>query len=268
MPLTIPQTRPDRGPLLSGVKNVVAVASAKGGVGKSTVASNLAVALALQGAKTGLVDLDVYGPSIPLMFDVWEQPKSEGQAIRPLEKYGVKLMSIGFLSERGASISWRGPLVTKLVNQFVRDVLWGDLDYLIIDLPPGTGDVQLTLSQTVPLSGGLIVTTPQQVAVEDVQRGITMFEKVSIPVLGLVENMSYFLCPGCSQKHQLFGSGGGKAEAQRRELALLAEIPLIPDIVTAGDKGKPSALDPSSPAGAAYKELALALDKALADLAG
>lgn len=266
MALSITTTRPDRGPLLAGVRNVVAVASGKGGVGKSTVAANIAVALAQEGASVGLVDLDVYGPSVPLMFDLWDQPKPAGKGITPHERYGVKLMSVGFLSERGSSITWRGPLVTKLVHQFVRDVQWGDLDFLIIDLPPGTGDVQLTLSQSVPLSGGIIVTTPQQIALEDVARGINMFEKVDIPVLGVVENMSHFICPGCSEKHYIFGEAGGRKEAQTRGIPFLGEIPIFPDIVKTCDTGRPAVLDKGSPHAQPFVDITHNLVQRLAEI--
>ncbi|MBJ7259306.1 MAG: Mrp/NBP35 family ATP-binding protein [Chthoniobacterales bacterium] len=225
---------------IGGVKHVVAVASGKGGVGKSTVASNLAQALSLGGARTGLCDCDLYGPSIALMFGTTEQPcATEDNRIVPIERYGLKLMSMGFLTDAGTPAVLRGPMVTRYTQQFLRQVDWGDLDYLILDLPPGTGDIQLTVVQTVALAGAVIVTTPQEVALIDARKAVAMFEKTNVRVLGIVENMSYFLCPGDGVRYDIFGSGGGQREADRLGVPLLGEIPI--DIATreAGDTGMP-----------------------------
>lgn len=211
MRLSIPRTDP-----LVQVRHTVAIASAKGGVGKSTVSINLAVSLAAQGAHVGLLDADIYGPSIPLMMGIRQQPTTEPQgAMRPVYKAEVGLMSIGFIAGEDAPVVWRGPLLARALQQFLHQVEWGALDYLLIDLPPGTGDVPLTLSQAVALSGALIVTTPQSVALEDVERGIAMFSKVEVDILGIVENMSYYLCGQCGQRHEIFGCGGGAAAAER-----------------------------------------------------
>jgi ATP-binding protein involved in chromosome partitioning len=225
--------------VLPGVKNTVAVASGKGGVGKSTVAVNLAVALALDGAKVGLVDADVYGPSIPLMFGVNERPKISQNKLVPLEKYGVKIMSIGFLVDPMQAVIWRGPMASGAIKQFMGDVTWGELDYLIFDLPPGTGDIQLTLVQTIPLTGAVIVTTPQDVALADARKGLVMFHKVNVPVMGIVENMSYFICSHCGHREDIFDSGGGKKTAESLGVPFLGEIPIYTGIRVGGDKGKP-----------------------------
>lgn len=228
-----------RDSILPGVKNTVAVASGKGGVGKSTVAVNLAVALAMDGAKVGLVDADVYGPSAPMMFGITERPKISQQKLLPLEKHGVKVMSIGFLVDPMQAVIWRGPMASGAVKQFLSDVLWGELDYLIFDLPPGTGDIQLTLVQTIPLTGAVIVTTPQEVAVADVRRCIAFCHSVSLPVVGIVENMSGLLCPKCGERIDLFKTGGGKALAAELNAPFLGSVPLDPQIVRLGDAGKP-----------------------------
>jgi ATP-binding protein involved in chromosome partitioning len=225
--------------ILPGVKNTIAVASGKGGVGKSTVAVNLAVALAMDGAKVGLVDADVYGPSIPLMFGISEQPKVLNNKLQPLEKYGVKVMSIGFLVNPMEAVIWRGPMASGAVKQFMSDVNWGDLDYLIFDLPPGTGDIQLTLVQTIPLTGAIIVTTPQDVALADARKGLVMFQKVNVPVLGIVENMSYFICSHCGQRENIFDCGGGKRTAEELNVPFLGEIPIDTKVRIGGDKGDP-----------------------------
>ncbi len=211
---------------IPGVEHIVAVASGKGGVGKSTVAVNLACALAARGRRVGLLDADVYGPSVPMMLGVDAKPElKEDRRIVPVEKLGLKTISMGmFLGER-TPVIWRGPMVTKLITEFFRKVEWGELDYLVLDLPPGTGDAQLTVAQQVPLAGGVIVTTPQDVALLDVKRGITMFEQVNAPVLGVVENMSYHLCPGCGRRHDIFGHGGGEAMARRERRALSRRDP-------------------------------------------
>lgn len=242
-----------------GVRNIVAVASGKGGVGKSTVAVNLAVALARQGARVGLMDADIYGPSIPMMMGV-QHEKAMGDAeghIVPLEAFGVKMVSIGFLLGEDAPVVWRGPMVGKAVTQLVRDCAWGELDYLIIDLPPGTGDAQLSLAQTVPLSGGVIVTTPQDIALLDATRGLSMFREVKVPVLGIVENMSYFACPHCGEKTFIFSHGGGRETAERLKVPFLGEIPLDVDVRIGGDLGAPiTAVKPESPQSEAFMELA------------
>lgn len=242
---------------VKGVKNTIAVASGKGGVGKSTVAVNLAVALAQGGAKVGLLDTDVYGPSAPLMMGVNDRPLMRDNKIIPLEAHGVKVMSIGFIMDPDKALIWRGPLVAQLITQFLNDVHWGDLDYLVLDLPPGTGDVQLTLVQKIPISGAVIVTTPQEVALADAVKGLKMFDEVKTPVLGIVENMSGFVCPGCGEMHPIFGEGGGKRVADDNEVELLGQIPIEPAIMTGGDTGTPQvAAAPDSVTGQAFHHLA------------
>ncbi len=225
--------------ILSGVKNTIAVASGKGGVGKSTVAVNLAVALAMDGAKVGLVDADIYGPSIPLMFGISDRPKVLDNKLQPLERYGVKVMSIGFLVNPMEAVIWRGPMASGAVKQFMSDVEWGELDYLIFDLPPGTGDIQLTLVQTIPLTGAVIVTTPQDVALADVRKGLMMFNKVNVPVLGIVENMSYYICGHCGSRENIFDTGGGARTAGELNVPFLGEIPINTNIRISGDEGNP-----------------------------
>ena len=237
--MSIPRTSP-----LAQVRHIVAIASAKGGVGKSTVSINLAVSLAAQGARVGLLDADIYGPSIPLMMGIRQQPSTglDG-TMRPVYKAGVALMSIGFIAGEDAPVVWRGPLLARALQQFLNQVEWGPLDYLLIDLPPGTGDVPLTLSQAVVLSGALIVTTPQSVALEDVERGIAMFSKVEVDILGIVENMSYYLCSQCGQRHEIFGCGGGAEAAERLGLPFFGALPLSAAIRQSGDEGR-AAPDP------------------------
>jgi len=227
--------------LLPGVSRTVAVASGKGGVGKSTVAVNLGVALAQDGLRVGLLDADIYGPSIPLMMGVDEQPRldDEGRQILPFERHGLRFMSLGFLVDKRSAVIWRGPMVMKAVDQLLRDVAWGDLDILVVDMPPGTGDAQLTLSQRVQLAGAVIVTTPQDVALADAVKGVAMFRKVGVPVLGIVENMSFFACPHCGERTDVFGHGGGRAEAERLKVPFLGEIPLHQSIRDSGDAGRP-----------------------------
>lgn len=227
--------------LLPGVRRVIAVASGKGGVGKSTVAVNLAVALARRGAAVGLLDADIYGPSIPLMMGVDERPAIDpaGRGIVPFDRFGVRFMSLGFLVEKDAAVIWRGPMVMKAIEQLLRDVLWGELEVLVVDLPPGTGDAQLTLSQKVRLSGAVIVTTPQDVALADAIKGVAMFRKVGVPILGIVENMSFFLCPHCGERSEVFSHGGGAREASRLAVPFLGEVPLDAAVRDGGDRGVP-----------------------------
>lgn len=241
---------------IPGVKNVIAVASGKGGVGKSTVASNIAVGLQEAGLKVGLCDCDLYGPSMGLMFGSAERPTLvDDETIKPVERYGLKLMSMGLLVDDNSPVILRGPMVTRYTQQFLNSVAWGELDVLVLDLPPGTGDIQLTISQTVAVTGAVIVTTPQEVALIDARKGVRMFEKVNIPVMGLVENMSYFICPNDGNRYAIFGEGGGRREADKLGVPLLAEVPL--DIATreAADSGKPIVLhQPDSPAAKAFTE--------------
>jgi ATP-binding protein involved in chromosome partitioning len=233
--------------ILPGVKNTIAVASGKGGVGKSTVAVNLAVALAMDGAKVGLIDADIYGPSIPMMFGIKEQPKiyqdtKTGKMI-PLENYGVKLISIGFLIEEDAPVIWRGPMASGAIKQFMSDVNWGELDYLFFDLPPGTGDIQLTLVQTIPLTGAVVVTTPQDISIIDVKKAVRMFQRVNVPILGIVENMSYFLAPDTGTRYDIFGVDGGKKLANELSLTLLGQLPINQNVREGGDIGRPVVFD-------------------------
>ncbi len=246
--------------LLPGVKHVIAVASGKGGVGKSTVSANLAVRLAQLGERVGLLDADIYGPSLPMMFGIHERPAFDGQSVAPFEKYGVKLMSLGFLIEIDTPVIWRGPMVYKALMQLLGEVAWGDLDYMIVDLPPGTGDTQLTLTQKVPLSGAVIVTTPQDVALIDARKGLAMFRKVNVPVVGIVENMSGFVCPHCGERTDIFKEGGGERTAEVLGTAFLGKIPLDPAIVQGGDSGEPIVVSaPEGPHGEAFRIVAEAV---------
>ncbi len=241
--LTATVTGKSKNEMLPGVKNTIAVASGKGGVGKSTVAANLAIALAKEGAKVGIIDADIYGPSMPLMFGVNNvnglQQDPETKKLAPLESYGIKLISIGFMIDDDNPVIWRGPMASGALKQFMSDVNWGELDYLIYDLPPGTGDIQLTLVQTIPLTGAVIVTTPQEVALIDAKKGLKMFERVNVPVFGIIENMSYFIAPDTGNKYDIFGSGGGEKLAAELNSKLLGQIPIDPRIREAGDGGKP-----------------------------
>ena len=250
---------------IPGVRHVIAVASGKGGVGKSTVAANLAVALEQTGARVGLCDCDIYGPSISLMFGTRERPTATDEnMIVPIEQYGLRLMSMGFLLDDTSPAILRGPMVTRYTQQFLRQVEWGELDYLVLDLPPGTGDIQLTIVQTVALSGAIIVTTPQEVALIDARKAATMFEKVNVPVLGLIENMSYFVSPSDKKRYDIFGSGGGEREAKRLRVPLLGQVPI--DIATreSGDRGIPIVSeDPKSPVTAEFKRIAEGIRKTL-----
>ena len=243
---------------IPGVRHVIAVASGKGGVGKSTVAANLASALQAAGHKVGLCDCDLYGPSVGLMFGSTERPfADDDNRIIPIERYGLKLMSMGFLLEDDSPAILRGPMVTKYTQQFLRQVNWDGLDYLILDLPPGTGDIQLTIVQTVSLAGAVIVTTPQEVALIDARKAATMFQKVNVPVLGIVENMSYFLCPSDGKRYDIFGEGGGQREADRLNVPLLGQVPIDIPTREAGDRGKPITLtEPNSAVAAAFGGIA------------
>ncbi len=242
---------------IKGVKNTIAVASGKGGVGKSTVAVNLAVALAQAGAAVGLLDADVYGPSAPLMFGQHSKPLMRDGKIVPLEAHGVRVMSIGFLLDPEKALIWRGPMVAQLITQFLNDVQWGELDYLVIDLPPGTGDAQLTLSQKIPISGAVIVTTPQEVALADAVKGLKMFQEVKTSILGIVENMSGFICPCCGERTDIFSAGGGARTAARYEVPLLGEIPIEPAVREGGDSGQPVIVSaPDSATAVAFRHLA------------
>jgi len=249
---------------MKNIKHVVAISSCKGGVGKSTVSVNLACALRHLGASVGLLDCDIYGPSIPLMMGMHDKPTiSAAEKLVPPVSHGVKLMSMGFLIEGDAPVIWRGPMIMKTIQQFVSDVEWGALDFLLVDLPPGTGDAQLSLCQTVPLDGGVIVTTPQEASLGVVRKGIAMFEKLNVPILGLVENMSYFTAPD-GQRVEIFGYGGGRKEAESRQVPFLGEIPIFVEIRRGGDSGLPVvAADVQSAPAQAFIVIAKALRKAL-----
>jgi ATP-binding protein involved in chromosome partitioning len=243
---------------LPGIADVVAVSSTKGGVGKSTVAVNLACSLVRLGLRVGLLDADVYGPSLPMMLGVSGRPGGDEQGkVMPLERYGLKAMSTGFFLYDSSPVIWRGPLVTGLLRQFLKDVAWGELDLLLIDMPPGTGDAQLTLVQQVPLTGGIVVTTPQEVSLLDVERGVAMFQQVNTPVLGIVENMSFFECPQCGEHEDIFGSGGGRRLEKDFGVPLLGQIPLLPEIRSGGDAGTPLVVEqPDHPASRIYLAIA------------
>jgi ATP-binding protein involved in chromosome partitioning len=248
-----------------GINRVVAVASGKGGVGKSTVSVNLACALKHLGARVGLLDCDIYGPSIPLMMGIHQKPTVNADETKmvPPANHGVKLMSMGFLIEGDNPVIWRGPMITKTIQQFFTDVEWGELDYLLVDLPPGTGDAQLSLCQTVPLDGGVIVTTPQEASLGVVRKGMAMFQKVNVPILGIVENMSYFTAPN-GERVEIFGHGGGKSEAERQNVTFLGEIPIFTEIRIAGDKGLPIVISGvDEPPGQAFIKIAESLRQKL-----
>jgi ATP-binding protein involved in chromosome partitioning len=256
---------------IPGVRNIVAVASGKGGVGKSTTAVNLALALAAEGARVGVMDADIYGPSQPKMLGLsGRRPTSvDGQRLEPLVAHGVQCMSIGFLVDEDDPMIWRGPMATSALNQLLGQTDWRDLDYLLVDMPPGTGDIQLTLSQQVPVSGAVIVTTPQDIALLDAMKGLMMFRKVSIPVLGIVENMSVHVCSNCGHREPIFGEGGGARLSERYDVPLLGALPLDARIRAETDDGRPTvAVDPDSPVAAAYIDTARRMASALADLSG
>jgi ATP-binding protein involved in chromosome partitioning len=265
---------PERGDVLPGVRNAIAVASGKGGVGKSTAAVNLALALKETGARVGVLDADVYGPSLPLLLGVRERPVSEERSgkktILPLEAYGMKVMSMGFFVNENSPVIWRGPMVHGLIRQFLVDVVWGELDYLVIDLPPGTGDAALTLTQNAPLSGAVIVTTANDLSVIDARKGLKMFEKVDVPVLGIIENMAYFVPPDLpDRKYFIFGKGGGKRVADELGVDFLGEVPIDTRVVEGGDLGRPILVHaPDSPAAAAFRAIAGTIARKLSILAG
>lgn len=252
--------------LLPKVKNVVAVASGKGGVGKSTTAVNLALALAAEGASVGLLDADIYGPSIPMMMGIEGRPESEdGQTMEPMENYGVQVMSIGFLVAQDEAMIWRGPMATQALEQLLRQTNWKDLDYLIVDMPPGTGDIQLTLSQRVPMTGAVVVTTPQDIALIDAKKGIKMFEKVGVPILGIVENMAVHVCSNCGHVEHIFGADGGKKMAAEYGMDYLGALPLAMQIRQQADSGKPTVIaDPDSDVAGLYKAVARKVALAIA----
>ena len=251
-----------------GLGRIIAISSGKGGVGKSTVATNLAIALARSGQAVGLMDADIYGPNIPRMMGVNAPPQVRDGRIIPLDAHGVRLMSIGFIVERDQPAIWRGPIVMKVITQFIKDVDWGTLDWLLVDMPPGTGDAQLSLVQAAQIHGAVIVTTPQEVATGDALRGAKMFERVGVPVLGIVENMSWFDCGNCGTRHALFGEGGGARLASELGIPLLAQIPMSPAIMTGGDTGAPmAAAQPSHPVSRAFAALAERMSEALVPVA-
>jgi ATP-binding protein involved in chromosome partitioning len=251
-------TAPEKGgPPLPGVKNVIAVGAGKGGVGKTTVAVNLAVALSKLGAHVGVLDGDIYGPNIPIMFGLHAELQADGRQIRPAEKYGIQVVSVGFLTGDDAPVIWRGPMLHSAVRQFLHDVAWKNLDYLIVDMPPGTGDVALSLSQTVPVAGSIVVTTPQQVSLADSRRAVRMYQKLDIPTLGIVENMSYFECPNCHHESDIFGRGGGERVAEELQVPFLGRLPIYQPIRVGSDRGIPLVMaEPESPAARAFLSLA------------
>jgi len=246
--------------LIPSVKNVIAVASGKGGVGKSTVSVNLALAMAAEGAKVGLLDLDIYGPSIPMMMGIQEKPKNVDNKMAPVENHGVRMMSLGFLVPNNEPLIWRGPMVMSAVEQLLKDVAWGDLDYLFIDLPPGTGDAQLSLTQKAHISGAVIVTTPQDVALLDATKGLAMFKKTNVEVFGIIENMSFYLCPNCGERSEIFSHGGARKASEKENVPFLGEIPINLNIREGGDNGSPIVIsDPEGPVANRFREMAKAL---------
>jgi len=265
-PSTKPQVTPGRpasapnarAQVIPGVKQVIAVASGKGGVGKSTTACNLALGLQALGLKVGLLDADIYGPSMPKLFGLHGKPRVlTGRILEPLDGYGIKVMSIGFLVDEEAAMIWRGPMVMSAITQMLREVAWGELDVLVVDMPPGTGDAQLTMAQATPLAGAVIVSTPQDLALIDARRGVSMFKRVEVPILGIVENMATFVCPHCGQSSHIFGHGGARAEAERLGVPFLGEVPLNMSIREMSDAGRPVvAIDPDGPHGRTYREIA------------
>ncbi|MGD9512307.1 MAG: iron-sulfur cluster carrier protein ApbC, partial [Geminicoccaceae bacterium] len=265
-PPTLGGQRQAQAPLVPGVRSIIAVASGKGGVGKSTTAVNLAMGLAAIGQRVGLLDADIYGPSLPRMAGITGRPQAtDGNKLRPMESFGVKVMSMGFLVEEDAPMIWRGPMVQSALQQMLGDVLWGDLDVLVVDMPPGTGDAQLTMAQRVPLAGALIVSTPQDIALLDARKAINMFRKVDVPILGIVENMSYFCCPNCGHRSEIFAHGGARACAAKYDVDFLAEIPLDLEVRETSDRGRPIVVsEPGHPIAEAYRGLALTVRDKLA----
>jgi ATP-binding protein involved in chromosome partitioning len=257
---------PEHGkPPLPGVKNVIAVGAGKGGVGKTTVAVNLAVALSKSGAKVGVLDGDIYGPNVPIMFGLQAQLESDGKRIRPAEKFGIQVVSMGFLTQEEAPVIWRGPMLHSAIQQFCRDVAWSELDYLVVDMPPGTGDVALSLSQTVPAAGAIVVTTPQQVSLADSRRAVRMYQKLNIPTLGLVENMSFHECTNCHHVAEIFGHGGGEQIAAQLDVPFLGRLPLYEPIRVGGDRGIPLVIaEPDSAGTRAFLDVAEAVMAQLA----
>jgi ATP-binding protein involved in chromosome partitioning len=250
--------------IIPDVKHVIAISSGKGGVGKSTVAVNLSVALSLNGAKVGLLDADIYGPNIPMMMGVEKTPEQQDGKITPAESHGVKLISMGFFVPEDQAVVWRGPMVHTAIQQLFRDVLWGELDYLLIDLPPGTGDAQLTLTQLISLAGAVTVTTPQEVALHDVRKGMMMFQKVNVPLLGIIENMSFYVCGHCGERTEIFSHGGGERAAEKLGIPFLGSVPIDPAIRIGGDTGNPIVIAaPDSPQAKAFREIAAKLAAAL-----
>jgi ATP-binding protein involved in chromosome partitioning len=246
----------DKMALAPGIKNIIAVSSGKGGVGKSTVAVNLAVAFAQTGAKVGILDADIHGPNVPIMMGVRRQPEMIDNKLIPLESYGVKIMSMGFLVDEDSPVIWRGPMFHGIIKQFMEQVAWNDLDYLFIDLPPGTGDAQLSVCQLLPVAGAVIVTTPQDVALGDAKKGLAMFQKVNVPVLGIVENMSYYICGHCGERTEIFSHGGGRRASEKLGVPFLGSIPLVVDVRIGGDEGRPiTAVSPESPVSAVFREI-------------
>ncbi|WP_018690253.1 Mrp/NBP35 family ATP-binding protein [Ahrensia kielensis] len=275
-PTTAPQPKPQAGPQNSpkagveGVKQIIAVASGKGGVGKSTTAINIALGLQSLGLKVGVLDADIYGPSLPRLLGITHKPETiDGRILKPIEKFGLQVMSIGFLVEEDTPMIWRGPMVMSALTQMLREVAWTDLDVLVVDMPPGTGDAQLTMAQQVPLAGAVIVSTPQDLSLIDARKGLNMFRKVDVPVLGIVENMSYFIAPDTQARYDIFGHGGAKAEAIKLGLPFLGEVPLVMKIRELSDAGTPITVEePDGPHAAVYKDIAKAVYAQMSDGAG
>ncbi len=252
-----PRPAPARNIAIPGIERIIAVASGKGGVGKSTTAVNLALGLVSHGWRVGILDADVYGPSLPRLLGLNEKPDMDGKMLKPMRAFGLKAMSIGFLVEEREAMIWRGPMVMSAINQLLREVDWGELDCLVVDMPPGTGDAQLTLAQSVPLAGAVIVSTPQDLALIDARRGIAMFQKTNVPILGVVENMSYFVCPHCQGRSEIFAHGGARHEAEAMGVPFLGEVPLALSIREQADAGRPTtAVAPDSPTGVVYRDIA------------